>query len=197
MQKERLRLEKLLREEAQARRGLEQELGSKLRQLDIAVTTLGGWKGEVAGLREEMAHSTARVQKQLADHKDSLNAMLDMIEDSVSVAQLPSLVHNVLSDDGQGRGALAGHSASATVLSDVESMGELVESLVGDMEAATAQIEGMARALDGVTEEMGAVETAMVGRLDLLEAGESARKERLNAMVRPSHLLSISTGYTG
>jgi hypothetical protein len=41
------------------------------------------------------------------------------------------------------------------------------------------------------------VETAMVGRLDLLEAGESARKERLNAMVRPSHLLSISTGYTG
>ena len=113
--KERLRLEKQLHDEAIAREALDRELHSKARQLDIAIKTLGGWKGEVRGLREEMAAMGERVHKQLADHKDSLNAMLDMIEDTVSVSQVQELIsQRVAVEGGHDRGSEARELAAVS-----------------------------------------------------------------------------------
>jgi chromosome segregation ATPase len=157
---ERQRIEQQLDEERAARKALEHELSGRLRGMEIAASSGSGWKGELAGLREDMSASGDAAQKQLDDHKDSLNAILEVLEDTVTHEHMETTVAAVRAEIAeQGASSGAGDAAS----------GEELEELAGALEELDERVSGLAHNLESVVDEVGETETGLATRLAKVE----------------------------
>ena len=160
---ERLRIEEQLLEERAAREALERELSGQLRGMEIAAQTGRGWKGELASLREDSAAATDRTQKQLDDHKDSLNAILEVLEDTVSAEQVGGLI-----SEAQQKAAASAAPEGPAVGSDD------LEELAGAMEELDERVGAVTQQLESVVDEMGDTEQGLDTRLAKCETDVAA-----------------------
>ena len=152
---ERLRIEEQLLEERAAREALERELSGQLRGMEIAAQTGRGWKGELASLREDSAAATDRTQKQLDDHKDSLNAILEVLEDTVSAEQVGGLI-----SEAQQKAAAASAAPEGPAVGSDD-----LEELAGAMEELDERVGAVTQQLESVVDEMGDTEQGLDTRL--------------------------------
>lgn len=155
---ERQRVEQALDEERAARQALERDMGARLRGMEIASKSGSGWKQELVGLREEMGGGADRAQKQLDDHKDSLNAILEVLEDTVTREQVEAALQGLRGEVAAGTGAAAG---SATA--------EEVEELAAALEELDEKLSEQAQNLESVVDEIGETEEGLGARLGKCE----------------------------
>lgn len=146
---ERQRIERELEEQRMAHQTLEREIDGRLRGIEIAASSASGWKEELADVREEMSTSGDSSQKQLDDHKDSLNAILEVLEDTVTHEHMDAAVAAV-------RGEVLEHSSSNDL---VEAVTELDERL-----------GGLSQHLESVVDEIGVTEGDLSKRLAKCES---------------------------
>jgi len=161
---ERLRIEEQLLEERAAREALERELSGQLRGMEIAAQTGRGWKGELASLREDSAAATDRTQKQLDDHKDSLNAILEVLEDTVSAEQVGGLI-----SEAQQKAAAASAAPEGPAVGSDD-----LEELAGAMEELDERVGAVTQQLESVVDEMGDTEQGLDTRLAKCETEVAA-----------------------
>lgn len=154
---ERQRVEQALDEERAARQALERDMGARLRGMEIASKSGSGWKQELVGLREEMGGGADRAQKQLDDHKDSLNAILEVLEDTVTREHVEAALQGLRTEVGAGAGA-----GSATA--------EEVEELAAALEELDEKLSEQAQNLESVVDEIGETEEGLGARLVKCEA---------------------------
>eukprot|EP01043_Picozoa_sp_COSAG02_P053374 COSAG02_NODE_5883_length_3965_cov_3.003880_1_plen_385_part_00 len=152
---ERQRIERQLEEERVARQALEHDLNARLRGMEIAATSASGWKDEVAIMRDDLAAFGDSSQKQLDDHKDSLNAILEVLEDTVTHEHMESAVAAV-------RAAVGEHGAAAS--------GEAVEEVAGALAELDDRVSGLTQHLESVVDEIGETETDLAKRLTKVES---------------------------
>ena len=149
---ERQRIERQLEEERAARQALEHAINGRLRGIEIASSSASGWKDEVAMLRDELSAFGDSSQKQLDDHKDSLNAILEVLEDTVTHEHMESAVAAV-------RAAVVAQGGS----------GGDIEEIAGALTELDERVTRLSQHLESVVDEIGETETDLAKRLTKVE----------------------------